>query len=396
MYFDLDKIKEQVEQVYEEVLAFRRDLHMHPELSEQEIRTEEKICSRLDALQIPYQRGVAGHGVCAVIRGTTADRTVGIRADIDALPVAEQTELAYASLNLGVMHACGHDMHTAILLGTAAILKQNADTLPGTVKLFFQPSEETIGGAKQMIDAGCLEDPHVENVIALHVDPMTDLGKLKFTKGCMNAATTEMELTVRGKACHGAHPDTGIDVLPPACSIVAALQTIVSRNLAPTTPAVVTVGTFQSGTAKNVISGEAKLGGTIRALDLDVMAYLKERVQKIAVDTAEAYGTSCEVFFEDSYPPLRNSDELSALLLPAMEEVFGTENILRNEIPSLGADDFSYFTQTCRGLYFDLGTHDPCSDEYFPLHSEHFAPQEEAVKVGMLAELTAVYTILHG
>ena len=396
MYFDLDKIKEQIEQVYEEVLAFRRDLHMHPELSEQEIRTEEKICSRLDALQIPYQRGIAGHGVCAVIRGTTADRTVGIRADIDALPVAEQTELAYASLNLGVMHACGHDMHTAILLGTAAILKQNADTLPGTVKLFFQPSEETIGGAKQMIDAGCLEDPHVENVIALHVDPMTDLGKLKFTKGCMNAATTEMELTVRGKACHGAHPDTGIDVLPPACSIVAALQTIVSRNLAPTTPAVVTVGTFQSGTAKNVISGEAKLGGTIRALDLDVMAYLKERVQKIAVDTAEAYGTSCEVFFEDSYPPLRNSDELSALLLPAMEEVFGTENILRNEIPSLGADDFSYFTQTCRGLYFDLGTHDPCSDEYFPLHSEHFAPQEEAVKVGMLAELTAVYTILHG
>ncbi len=396
MYFDLDKIKEQVEQVYEEVLAFRRDLHMHPELSEQEIRTEEKICSRLDALQIPYQRGVAGHGVCAVIRGTTADRTVGIRADIDALPVAEQTELAYASLNFGVMHACGHDMHTAILLGTAAILKQNADTLPGTVKLFFQPSEETIGGAKQMIDAGCLEDPHVENVIALHVDPMTDLGKLKFTKGCMNAATTEMELTVRGKACHGAHPDTGIDVLPPACSIVAALQTIVSRNLAPTTPAVVTVGTFQSGTAKNVISGEAKLGGTIRALDLDVMAYLKERVQKIAVDTAEAYGASCEVFFEDSYPPLRNSDELSALLLPAMEEVFGTENILRNEIPSLGADDFSYFTQTCRGLYFDLGTHDPCSDEYFPLHSEHFAPQEEAVKVGMLAELTAVYTILHG
>ena len=212
----------------------------------------------------------------------------------------------------------------------------------------------------------------------------------------MNAATTEMELTVRGKACHGAHPDTGIDVLPPACSIVAALQTIVSRNLAPTTPAVVTVGTFQSGTAKNVISGEAKLGGTIRALDLDVMAYLKKRVQKIAVDTAEAYGASCEVFFEDSYPPLRNSDELSALLLPAMEEVFGTENILRNEIPSLGADDFSYFTQTCRGLYFDLGTHDPCSDEYFPLHSEHFAPQEEAVKVGMLAELTAVYTILHG
>ena len=395
MYFDLKKIKAQIEQVSEEVLAFRRDLHMHPELSEQETQTEEKICSRLDALQIPYQRGVAGHGVCAVIRGTTADRTVGIRADIDALPVTEQTGLAYASSTPGVMHACGHDMHAAILLGTAAILKQNADTLPGTVKLFFQPSEETIGGAKQMIDAGCLEDPQVENVIALHVDPMTDLGKLKFTRGCMNAATTEMELTVHGKACHGAHPDTGVDALLPACSIVAALQTIVSRNLAPTTPAVITVGTFQSGTASNVISGETKLGGTIRALDLDVMAYLKERVQKIAVDTAEAYGASCEVLLDDGYPPLQNSDELFALLLPAMEEVFGTKNILRSEIPSLGADDFAYFTQACRGLYFDLGTHDPYSDEYFPLHSEHFAPQEEAIKIGMLAELTAVYAILH-
>ena len=396
MLFDVEKIKEQIEQIADAATAFRRDLHMHPELSEQEVLTEEKICSRLDTLQIPYQRGIAGHGVCAVIRGTTTNRTVGIRADIDALPVTEQTGLAYASLTPGVMHACGHDMHTAILLGTAAVLKQNADTLPGTVKLFFQPSEETIGGARQMIEAGCLEDPPTENVIALHVDPMTDCGKLKFTRGCMNAATTEMELIVRGKSCHGAHPDAGIDVLPPACSIVSALQTIISRNLAPTTPAVVTIGTFHSGTASNVISGEARLSGTIRALDLDLMAYLKERVKTIAEDTARAYGASCEVIFEDSYPPLKNSDELAALLLPAMDEVFGRENVIRCETPSLGADDFAYFTQTCRGFYFDLGTHDPRSDEYFPLHSEHFAPQEEAIRVGILAELTAVYAILRG
>lgn len=396
MLFDLGKLKEQIEQIADAATAFRRDLHMHPELSEQEVLTEEKICSRLDALQIPYQRGIAGHGVCAVIRGTTTNRTVGIRTDIDALPVTEQTGLAYASLTPGVMHACGHDMHTAILLGTAAVLKQNADTLPGTVKLFFQPSEETIGGARQMIDAGCLEDPHIENVIALHVDPMTDCGKLKFTRGCMNAATTEMELIVRGKSCHGAHPDAGIDALPPACGIVSALQTIISRNLAPTTPAVVTIGTFHSGTASNVISGEAKLSGTIRALDLDLMAYLKERVKTIAEDTARAYGASCEVIFEDSYPPLKNSDELAALLLPAMDEVFGRENVIRCETPSLGADDFAYFTQARRGFYFDLGTHDPRSDEYFPLHSEHFAPQEDAIRVGILAELTAVYAILRG
>ena len=292
------------------------------------------------------------------------------------------------------MHACGHDMHTSILLGVAKILKASQDSLPGTVRLLFQPSEETIGGARQMIEAGCLKNPEIKNIIALHVAPNIDCGKLEFIKGYMNAASCEFYLTVKGKSCHGAHPEGGIDVLPPACAIVSGLQTIVTRNLPATTPAIITVGRFHSGTANNIVSGEAKLGGILRTFDLSLRESIKQRILKMAEDTAAAYGASCEVVFEDSYPSLKNSDTLFDLLTPVMEEAFGKDNIVYADVPSLGADDFAYFTQGYQGFYFNLGTHDPQSDACFPLHNEHFAPQEEALRIGMLAELVGIYTIL--
>lgn len=394
MTFALDALRRQVDDIFDDVVKIRRDIHMHPELSEQEILTEEKICAWLDELDIPYERNIAGHGVCATVFGQNSTNTAGIRADIDALPVTEQTGLPYSSLHEGVMHACGHDMHTAILLGVAKILKENTETLPGTVKLMFQPAEETIGGAERMIKAGCLKNPDVNDIISLHVNPSHECGTLEFVKGYMNASTCEFRLTVKGKSCHGAHPDTGIDVLPPACAIVSALQSIITRNLSPTTPVIITVGTFHSGTACNIISGEAKLTGTIRTLDLDVREFVKERVRETAVSTARAFGADCEVEFEDGYPPLKNSDELFALLSPVMEESFGKENIIYTDFPSMGGDDFAYFTQCSRGLYFNLGVHDPAETECFSLHNEHFAPMEEALRIGMLAELIAVYTIL--
>ena len=281
MYFDLEQLHKQVADVFDEVAAFRRDIHMHPELSEHEARTETKICDWLNALDIPYEKGIAGHGICATIYGQRTDKTAAIRADIDALPVTEQTGLPYASQNAGVMHACGHDMHTSILLGVAKILKANQASLPGTVRLLFQPSEETIGGARQMIEVGCLQDPDIKNIIALHVEPNVDCGKLEFIKGYMNAASCEFYLTVKGKSCHGAHPEGGIDVLPPACAIVSGLQTIVTRNLPATTPAIITVGRFHSGTANNIVSGEAKLGGILRTFDLSLRESIKQRILKI-------------------------------------------------------------------------------------------------------------------
>lgn len=395
MYFDLERLHKQVADVFDEVAAFRRDIHMHPELSEHEARTETKICDWLNALDIPYEKGIAGHGICATIYGQRTDKTAAIRADIDALPVTEQTGLPYASQNEGVMHACGHDMHTSILLGVAKILKANQASLPGTVRLLFQPSEETIGGARQMIEVGCLQDPDIKNIIALHVEPNVDCGKLEFVKGYMNAATCEFRLTVKGRSCHGAHPDGGIDVLPPACAIVSGLQTIVTRNIPPTTPVIISIGTFHSGTASNIISGEATLTGTLRTFDLDLRDSIKERIRKMAEDTASSYGASCDVAFEDGYPSLKNSDALFDLLTPIMEDIFGKDNIVYADVPSLGADDFAYFTQGYQGLYFNLGTHDPQSATYDSLHNEHFAPQEDALRIGMLAELAAVYTILN-
>ena len=395
MNFDINLLRTQVNEIFDEIVSLRREIHSHPELSEKETGTEALICGFLDKLQVPYRKDVAGHGVCAEIHGQNTHKAVAIRADIDALPISEKTGLPYASQNAGVMHACGHDMHTAILLGVAKILKANEAELPGTVKLLFQPSEETIGGARQMIEAGCLENPDVRNVIALHVAPDIDCGKLEFVKGYMNASSCEFYLTVKGKSCHGAHPEGGIDVLPPACAIVSGLQSIVTRTLPATTPAIITVGRFHSGTANNIVSGEANLGGIIRTLDLNLRDTIKQRVQRLAQDTAQAYGAACDVKFVDSYPSLKNDDGLFSLLSPVMEETFGRENIVYADVPSMGADDFAYFTQGYRGLYFNLGTHDPESSEYYPLHSDHFAPQEEAIRIGMLAELVGVYTILN-
>ena len=395
MTFDLNAVKAEIEKIYDEVVALRREIHMHPEVGEQEAETEKRICNWLDALEIPYENHIAGHGVCATIYGQKTDRTVAIRADIDALPVQEATGLPYASKTPGVMHACGHDMHTAILLGTAKILKEHAADLPGTVKLFFQPAEETIGGADRMIQAGCMENPPVRDVIALHVAPMIDSGKLEVIRGYMNASTCEVNITVKGKSCHGAHPEGGLDALPPACAILLGVQTIITRNLPPTTPAIITFGKFHSGTAKNVISGEAIMQGTIRAFDLELREFIKGRIETLAKDTAAAYGADCEVTFENGYPPLVNDGELYDMLTPVLEETFGSENIVVAEVPSMGGDDFAYFTQNgCRGFYFNLGTHNPADPQHWPLHNEHMAPDEEAIKNGILAEILSVHTVL--
>ena len=229
MKYSIEEIKSRVDEIIDEVVAFRRELHMHPELSEQEAETAGRIQTRLETLGIDFIPNVAGYGVVGTIYGQNKDKAVGIRADIDALPIAEQTDFDYKSQIPGVMHACGHDIHTAILYGTAKILSEMKDQLPGSVKLFFQPSEETVGGAKQMIDQGCLSNPDVKSVIGLHVESTIPAGSVLFTPGPMNAASCEFYVTVEGKSCHGAHPDHGIDPLIPACNMVTALQSVITR-----------------------------------------------------------------------------------------------------------------------------------------------------------------------
>jgi len=388
-------LKERVNSIFDEIVEIRRQIHQNPELSEKEVETSALICQKLDEMGIEYTKEVAGHGVMATIYGQNKEHGVGIRADIDALPIIEATDVPFKSRNEGVMHACGHDIHTAILLCTAKILNEMKEELPGCVRLIFQPSEETIGGAKQMIDDGCLNNPKIDNVIGLHVDPTSPAGSVVVTPGPMNAASTEFYVTVTGESCHGAHPYMGIDPLIPACAMVTNLQSIVTRRITAAEAGLITVGQFHSGTKNNIIPGETKFSGIIRVLNMKNREFIKNELIKMCTNTAEAYGASCKVEFQDSYPSLENHPVLGQWTTEAIEEAIGKENLIKNETPSLGADDFSYFCHNCNGFYYEIGAKKPDVEKTYPIHSEFFDPDEESIRTGILTQVAAVIKIMN-
>lgn len=388
------KVRAAIDEIYDGVVALRRDIHMHPELSQKEERTMRVISERLTALKIPHETNVAGYGIVATVGDPHATHAVGIRADIDALPIQEENDIPYASKVPGVMHACGHDIHTAILLGTAEILKGMESELPGAVKLFFQPAEETTGGARGMIEHGCLNQPRVTRVMSLHVDPNCEAGKVLICNGKMNASTTELVITVNGTSCHGAHPEKGVDSIVVAAQVITALQSISSRFSAPTTPLIVTLGTIQGGTKENIIAGSVEMRGTIRALDFATRDFVKAKVKAIAEGTAAAFGATATVRMSDGYPPLVNDRATSERLAALAREALGAENVLFMEEPSLGADDFAYFTAAVPGTYFNIGAATPGNPQPQMLHSETFCPDESCIKTGMLLEVLGALAFL--
>lgn len=394
MNYDANSITKMVDEVYDETVSFRRYLHMNPELSEQEKNTAQAVCRKLDSLGIEYEPGIAGHGISAVIYGKNREHGVGIRADMDALPLTEKVDTPFKSQNPGVMHACGHDIHTAILTGTAAVLNRIKDQLPGSVRLFFQPSEETIGGAKRMIEAGCLTSPKIDSVIGLHVDTGTDAGDIELIPGPMNAASSELYVTVKGKSCHGAYPTDGIDALLPACAMVTNLQSIVTRRTDPTEAVLITIGKFQSGTKENIISGEVNFSGIIRTLQMHNMAPVRQELEKLCKATAEAYGASCKVKYIDSYPTLENDDTLLGWVAESSSMILGAEHVIINKRPSLGADDFAYFCHSSRGLYYNIGARRHGEANPYSIHSDRFNPDEECIRTGILTQVAAVLKIM--
>lgn len=394
MNYDKKQLLAAVDSVFDEAVSFRRQLHMHPELSEHETETARLIQLQLQALGIPFEANIAGNGISAVIYGKDRSRGVGIRADIDALPVTEKVEIPFKSQNTGIMHACGHDIHTAILLGTAKVLLKIQDQLPASVRLFFQPSEETIGGARQMIDAGCLENPKISSVLGLHVDTGTDAGSVEFIPGAMNAACCEFQVRVIGKSCHGAHPTDGIDALLPACTMVTSLQSILTRRMDPTDSVLITVGKFNSGVKENVISGEAVFCGTIRTLDMKSMASIKTYLADLCHNTAAAFGASCEVeFASNGYPTLENDDQLLKWVMDSTKEILGAEHVKLTKKPSLGADDFAFFCHSSKGLYYNIGARKPGEKDAHPIHSDLFCPDEECIRTGILTQVAAILKI---
>lgn len=394
MKYDMSKIKKMTDDIYDETVAFRRHLHMHPELSEHEEKTAQAVCSKLDRLGINYDSGIAGYGISAVIYGQNREHGVGIRADMDALPLTEKTDSPFKSLNPGVMHACGHDIHTAILTGTAAVLNGIKDRLPGSVRLIFQPSEETIGGAKPMIEAGCLESPKIDSVIGLHVDTGIDAGDIELIPGQMNAASTELYVTVEGKSCHGAYPTDGIDALLPACAMVTNLQSIVTRRTDPAEAVLITIGKFRSGTKENIISGKVTFSGIIRTLQMHNMAHVRQELERLCLSTAEAYGASCTVKYIDSYPTVENDDTLLNWVAESSREILGDEHVIINKRPSLGTDDFAYFGHSTRGLYYNIGARHHGEKEPCSIHSDCFNPDEECIRTGILTQVAAVLKIM--
>lgn len=363
------------------MIELRRDIHAHPELGRQEFRTQALVLRELEAMGIEAAP-IADTGVLGLIRGAKPGKTIGLRADMDALPIQEATGLPFASQNPGVMHACGHDAHTAALLGAAKLLTAHREELCGNVKLFFQPNEEGDGGAQRMVDAGCLENPTVDAVFGGHNTTGDKPGEygLKYDK-CYAASNT-FTVTVKGKGCHGAYPGSGLDPIVVASHIVVALQTLVSRRIYATDSAVVTIGSFHAGTAGNIIPESVELRGTIRTLGPKMRADMCRWFTELVEGTARAMGAEAVVDLRESHPGVVNEEEFSALVYESMVKLVGRDNIRIGREPNMGTEDFGAFMKrdlSVPGCFCSFGFGDGEQECRFPAHSPHHRTNEEGL-----------------
>lgn len=366
-----------------QVVAARRQIHANPELSFQEFETAKFIANYLRQIGIEPQEGVANTGLVALIKGRNPDsKVVALRADMDALPIVEANDVPYKSTKEGVMHACGHDVHTASLLGVAQLLFSHKDEFEGTVKLIFQPGEEVIpGGASLMIKDGVLENPSPNAILGQHVMPMLPAGTVGFREGLYMASTDEIYVTVRGKGGHGAMPEMFIDPVLISSHIIVALQQVVSRMANPRIPSVLSFGKVIANGATNVIPNEVKLEGTFRTLDEKWRGEAHARMKKLAEGIAESMGGSCEFTIMRGYPFLKNAPELTQRMRAAAAEYLGEEKVVDLDI-WMAAEDFSYYTQQMDGCFYRLGTRNEARGITSGVHTPTFDIDESALEVG--------------
>ncbi len=364
----------------ERVIELRRAIHRQPELGFEEHRTQGLIEHELDTLGVEHRR-LAQTGVVGIVRGGLPGHVAALRADMDALPITERTGLAFASEIDGKMHACGHDAHTAMLLGAARELQAMRVGLHGTTVLIFQPAEEGPGGAEPMIAQGALDNPKVEAIAMLHVDVRLAPGEIGITPGGVNASADELYITIRGKGGHGAYPHTSVDAIPAASAVVLALQNIAARETDPLKSVVVTIGTIQGGYRNNVIADEVQMSGTLRAHDPHIRDGLEARVKRIAEHAAAAYGATAEVRIVRGYPPVMNDAALAENFARYMRE--HTALRVERPAPTMGAEDFAYFAQRVPGVHVRLGIRSEAAESIYPGHSAEFRIDEAALPVGV-------------
>lgn len=378
-------LKKMNAELVNKLIEFRRELHAHPELSLYETETANKIAAQLEELNVPYQMNVGGYGIVVDLQGEQDGPTIALRADMDALPIQEETELPFASTNQGVMHACGHDAHTAILLGAITLLKQ--EKLAGRVRFIFQGAEELNLGAKAMIEAGVLEG--VDEIYGLHNLPTLSAGKLATCSGPMMGSVDRIEISIEGKGAHGAIPNEGVDPIVCASAMVLALQSIISRELSPFEPAVITIGSIQSGNANNVIPQYAQLTGTVRTMNPAVQATMQERITRTMTSIAESYRCHAKLTYTVQVPVLVNPMQQALAVNQAIAEVVG-ESAREDAKLTLAGEDFSLYLQHRPGSFFWLGSGPKEHAELaYGLHHPKFTIDESCIPIGslVLAEL---------
>jgi len=366
-------------EIYPQVVSWRRHFHQHPELSFQETETAAFISTVLTEYEIEHETGIAKTGIVALIKGTNpGKRCVALRADMDALPILESNTFDFASENEGVMHACGHDFHSANLLGVAVLLNQLKAHFEGTIKLIFQPSEEKIpSGAPAMIEAGVLENPKVDRLIGQHVSPELSTGTFGFCKGQFMASADEIYLTVKGKGGHAAFPNTLVDPVLTAAQIIVNLQQVMSRKKSPFDPAVLSFGRLEAKGATNIIPDEVKIDGTLRAMNEEFRFEAHRWIMKIAEETAKASGASCDVNIVVGYPCLVN-DEVLTVELQNKAQDFSKEIVVKTIPPRMGAEDFAYYSQKIPTCFYRIGTGNETKQTTNGLHTTNFNVDEEA------------------
>jgi len=361
------------------VSKLRRDLHRIPETAYTEEKTSRYVGDYLKTLGLEVETGIAQYGVVGLLEGGSPGRTLMIRADMDALAITEETGLDFASTHEGVMHACGHDAHMSMVLTAATILNEVKDDLKGSIKFLFQPAEEGPGGAGAMIDEGVMEDPHVDYAVGCHVWPGIPEGTIGVKPGPLMAAMDRFDLKIIGKGGHGAMPHQCVDALEVGCQVVSALQRMVSRQMDPVRPAVVTVGSFHAGNAFNVIPGEAELCGTTRTFDRAVWKGFPRQLEGIVRGVCESMGASYELDYVHGYPPLINDAEVTRVVHGCAEAAVGKEYVLEPE-PTMGGEDMALFLEKAKGCFFFLGVG---REGGAPIHNAQFDLNEDALPSGV-------------
>lgn len=406
------EISEQTEAIFEQVVEWRRYFHENPELSNREVETAAYIAQYLEELGLDVETGIAHTGVVAVLEGEKPGPVVGLRADIDGLPVKERTDVPFKSTKtttylgeeVGVMHACGHDTHIAMLMGTAKILTDMKNRLSGTVKFIFQPAEEGSppgeeGGAELMVKEGVLQNPDVDVIFGQHINAQTEVGKIRYRPEGTMAAADRFVIKVNGKQTHGSTPWTGVDPIVTSAKIIEGLQSIISRQTELTkAAAVISVGKIQSGVRNNIIPEEAEMIGTIRTLDTEMQKIIHEKIRHVATTIAESMGANAEVDIQTGYPVTYNDPELTEAMLPTLQQIAGNENVVLSDAIT-GAEDFSFFQKEVPGFYFFTGgmPKGMKPSEAAPHHTPDFYIEEAGMKLGIkaLTTLTLDYMSQH-